>query len=390
MFFSPSSKGLHHDRDSIPQKKEGRAEEKTSARIDGVSARMLAIVLETAGEPATISFLRHAASTAQVTLKTVQNMKEHQEQFQQLADECCALVYVMHTSPKRGTSRENDGTIDYTAAARTLDNTISKINYFALRSASRRWWQRFVLGRYDLNKIGKFRHDLNYVRTLFEFADKNQTILTLAHQCYELQTSSQSQALQSQSLLVDSPGGGHSHQPQPQANEGNAATSLHSTSEGVVRTSGAPSLLVSPLPLSIPGGQQGQPIHRDVVRRMDILGPGTEPQARIAAPGVSSDNGHVHPLDAVSPPMATMPSPAPPMPSTSTPLFAAGFPFNGVLDKVQTTNIEGDYNVSKVNKKVINTNSNYTYMNGRRKASPYNAHRARDDSNDAYGGDDDD
>ncbi|TFK58004.1 hypothetical protein BDN72DRAFT_724808, partial [Pluteus cervinus] len=91
--------------------------------------------------------------------------KENKEQFKQLADECCALMYTLYQT--RGTIPNGERTADYVRAVQTLDNTISEISCFALRSASRKWWRRLLRVQSDADKIGEYRQKLNHALVLF-------------------------------------------------------------------------------------------------------------------------------------------------------------------------------------------------------------------------------
>ncbi|TFK68802.1 hypothetical protein BDN72DRAFT_841378 [Pluteus cervinus] len=356
MFCFPSAKKLPDDEDSTSRKKESTRESKVveefkqqddyKASTGDLSAQMLSMMLETiktAGEAAPVPFLEHAASVALVILETVQNVKENKEQFKQLADECCALVYTLYRT--RGTIPDSEITVDYVRAAQTLDNTISEISRFALRSASRKWWQRVLRVQSDTDKIGEYRQKLNHALVLFNM-DQSQTIFALAYRCYQLQVNSQSQT--PSSIPVDTPGIRSTSAP---TDVGIVSQSTQRVNDEAFRSREGPIVNVS---------AETTPVEANET-------PASSTRTE-ASPG---DGGRTP--SAISPPITTTTPPAIPTRPPPAPMFGAGFPFNGTLSgNIQMTNVGGDYSVSKVNKKVINTNSHNTYVKGRRAASSAN------------------
>ncbi|TFK68788.1 hypothetical protein BDN72DRAFT_651311 [Pluteus cervinus] len=146
--------------------------------------------IRTTGKVSSSPSLDRVASRTLMVHEFFQNVKENNDRFNELAVECCALMYALYRT--RRNIPENKITISYVRAAQNLDYAISEVSCFALRCASRKWWQRLFRTQTDTDKVAACQRKLDQALSLFNF-DQSQAILALARQCYEEEMNSHRQ-----------------------------------------------------------------------------------------------------------------------------------------------------------------------------------------------------
>ncbi|TFK68787.1 hypothetical protein BDN72DRAFT_841354 [Pluteus cervinus] len=157
-------------------------QEEETARSE-MSLHVLAAVLgtiKTAADIVAVPFLAQAVDLALTLIQTVETMKSNQSQFRSLAEETCLFICAIHSMRIEVT--ESVVTLAYLRALQAFHRAMEEISCFAIASADKKWWARFLKAQSDLEKIGELRQKLSIAVQLFNIAQTHAVYLICVQQ----------------------------------------------------------------------------------------------------------------------------------------------------------------------------------------------------------------